>query len=238
MSDVTIRADARQSTVLASTSMSRRTLALLPPLAAVLLVLGQTLTPHGLDMPITSASRAVAELHIASMHSGRLYISNLLVIFGLGVLGAGFVAIATLGRDRDARLAATMAVAGAIGAFCGALVNMLIGYDVAAAATAASPTTARVLVAANTSTAGHVLIAGYLGGGLLAIMLSVIVLWRSPDVPRWLAPVFALGLIGAALSPSGLVAVPISLPFLLSCAFLAQRIRSETSARIDPARRP
>ena len=73
----------------------RRVLALLLPLAAVLLVVGEALTPKGLDHPITKLSAAAKEIPIAHAHSGQLYLSNMLVIFGLGALGVSFAALAT-----------------------------------------------------------------------------------------------------------------------------------------------
>ena len=225
MRDVVLNTDARGSGP-QTAPVRRRVLAWLPLVAGGLLVLGQTLTPHGLDKPITSASRAATELQIAAMHTDRLYASNLLVVFGLGVLGLTFLAVASRACDAGSRLAVTAAVAGVTSAFCGALVNMLIGYDLAAAATSTSPAAARVLVAENTSTAAHLLIAGYLVGGLVAILLIGALLWRSPEPSRWLAPLFGIGLLAAALAPPGLVALPISLPFLFGCGLLGRHIGS------------
>ena len=76
-----------------------RILALFPTLAAALLLIGEALTPRGLDHPL-SMSRAAKELPIAEAHLDRLYLSNLLVIFGLGALGVSFAAIAVLMRER------------------------------------------------------------------------------------------------------------------------------------------
>ena len=73
-----------------------RLLSLSLPAAAILLVIGQALTPAGLDHPITTLSTAIRELPIAAAHGERLYVANLLVIFGLGALGVSFAAIATL----------------------------------------------------------------------------------------------------------------------------------------------
>jgi hypothetical protein len=54
-----------------------RVLALFPALSAGLLLLGEALTPKGLDHPL-SLSRAAKELPIAEAHLDRLYLSNLL----------------------------------------------------------------------------------------------------------------------------------------------------------------
>src|SRR5206468_5004204 len=79
----------------------RRILALFPPIAAALLVTGEALTPKGLDKPLTSMAAAAKALPIATAHSGQLYFSNLLVIFGLAALGVTFAAIGTLASARD-----------------------------------------------------------------------------------------------------------------------------------------
>ena len=110
-------------------------LALFPPLAAILLLVGEALTPKGLDHPI-SMSRAAKELPIAEAHLNQLYLSNLLVIFGLGALGVSFAAIAVLVRERGSTIATVAAVVGGLAGFCGGLANVLVGYDLAAAATA------------------------------------------------------------------------------------------------------
>jgi hypothetical protein len=86
--------------------LSRRLAAVLP-VTVVLLVVGQTLTPHGLDKPITTTAAALRELPIAAAlrelpiaaaHAGRLYLANLLVVFGLGALAVSFCVIAWLVR--------------------------------------------------------------------------------------------------------------------------------------------
>ena len=77
--------------------LSRRLPAVLP-VTVVLLVVGQTLTPHGLDKPITTTAAALRELPIAAAHAGRLYLANLLVVFGLGALAVSFCVIAWLVR--------------------------------------------------------------------------------------------------------------------------------------------
>lgn len=213
------------------TVTSRRILAVFPPTAVALLVTGEALTPTGLDKPITSMTTALKELPIATAHSGRLYFSNLLVIFGLAALAVTFSAIATLARDHDAPLASAGAVIGGIAAFCGAIVNVLIGFNLAAAATAHAPSAATVLVTANRSTAATVLFAGYLAGGVLAIAIAVTVLWRSRLAPRWLPGLFGIGLVIAAASPPGIIAVPLSVPFAAASATLAARIWQSPTVR-------
>jgi hypothetical protein len=103
----------------------QRVLAIFLPVSAGLLVIGTALTPQGLDQLITTKATALTVLPIAAAHTNQLYISNLLLLFGLGTLGVSFAAIATLVRDRWAAFATTAALIGGFGAFCGAIGNVL-----------------------------------------------------------------------------------------------------------------
>jgi hypothetical protein len=190
-------------------------------------MVGETLTPKGLDKPTTTLAPALKALTVATSHSSQVYVSNLLVIFGLGTLGVSFAAIATLARKRDAALATAAATIGGAAALCGAMANMLVGFNVAAAATAhTAPTAAaQVLLSADTSTVATILLVSYLAGGLVAITLTASVLWRAKTMPRWLPILFGLGLIVAAGSRPGLTAVPAQLPFAVAMVLLALRIR-------------
>jgi len=80
------------------TSVVPRHLAAVLPVTVALLVVGQTLTPHGLDKPITTTATALRELPIAAAHAGRVSLANLLVVFGLGALAVSFCVIAWLVR--------------------------------------------------------------------------------------------------------------------------------------------
>jgi hypothetical protein len=215
----------------------RRVLALFLPLAAALLLVGEALTPKGLDHPITKLSTALKEIPIADAHSGRLYLSNLLVIFGLGTLGVSFAAIATLVRARGATLATVAAVVGGLAGFCGGLVNVLVGHDLAAvAATHATPlAAAHVLVTANRGWVTDVFFVCYLGGVVVATLLTVGALWRSRAVPRWLAFLFLIGIVLAAPAPAGLWSVPLQLPFAVAMVALAIRIWDRPTATSPPA---
>jgi len=125
----------RPSAGLATVRTRRRILALALPVTAMLLLFGGALTPRGLDRPVMSLTGALRELQIAAAHPGQVYFSSMLVIFGLGTLGISFFAIAVLASDRDRVLATAAGVIGWFGAFCGAVANVLIGFDLAAAAT-------------------------------------------------------------------------------------------------------
>ena len=222
MTDVSL---SRSSMGLAMVRARRRILALALPVCAVLLLFGGALTPKGLDKPLTSLTGALRELRIAGAHTGQVYFSNMLVVFGLAVLGVSFFAIAVLAPDRGRVLATTAAVIGGFGAFCGAVVNVLIGFNLAAASTIhASLAAAQILVSGNTAVASDVFFIGYFASIPLATILTGIALWRSHNVPRWLPVLFAVGLIAAALAPPGILSVPLSLPFVIAMALLAQRI--------------
>lgn len=203
-----------------------RVLAYFLPLAAALLMVGEALTPKGLDKPSTTLAGALKAVTIGAAHPGQAYVSNLLVIFGLGALGVSFAAIASLTRGRGATIGVVAAVIGGIAAFCGAVSNLLVGFNVAAAATADVPSNAaaRVLASADSSTAAVALVATYLIGGLLAVILTATALWRSHTVPRWLPILFGIGLVLAATSRPGITAVPTQLPFAAAMFVLAARI--------------
>ena len=221
MTDVSL---SRPSTGLATVRTRRRILALALPVTAVLLLFGGALTPKGLDRPVTSLAGALRELQIAAAHPGQVYFSNVLVIFGLGTLGVSFFAIAVLASDRDRVLATTAAVIGWFGAFCGAVANVLIGFDLAAAAVHGSSAAAQILVSANTAAAAWVFFIGYFAGIPVAVILTGIALWRSQAMPRWLPVLFVVALLAGALAPPGVVSVPLSLPFVIVTMLLARRI--------------
>jgi hypothetical protein len=222
MTDVSL---SRPAAGLATVRTRRRILALALPVTAVLLLVGGALTPTGLDRPVTSLSGALRELQIAAAHPGQVYFSNMLVIFGLGTLGVSFFAIAVLASDRDRVLATAAGVIGWFGAFCGAVANVLIGFDLAAAAAVhVSSAAAQILVSANTAAAAWVFFTGYFAGIPVAVILTGLALWRSQAVPRWLPLLFVAGLIAGALAPPGIVSVPLSLPFVIVMMLLARRI--------------
>ena len=114
----------------------QRVLAIFLPISAAFLVIGQALTPQGLDQPIMTETTALNVLPIAAAHTNQLYFSNVLILFGLGALGVSFAAIATLVRDRGATLATTAALIGGFGAFCGTIGNVLVGFNLAVTTTA------------------------------------------------------------------------------------------------------
>jgi len=212
--------------------LATRTLAAFLPLTAALLMFGEVLTPHGLDRPTVTISAVEDALPIAMAHTNELYISNLMVIFGLGGLAVSFAAIATLTRGRGVPLGVLAAVLGGTAAFSGALANMLVGFNLASAAASGEPASAAapVLLAGDTSLVSKFLLTVYLGGGLVATALMGVALWRSATVPRWLPVLFGLGLVLAVSSMPGVTATVMQLPFAVAMVLMSTRIWNEQSS--------
>jgi hypothetical protein len=111
-------------------------LALFLPAAAALYMSAEALNPKGTDQVIQTTATALKVLPIAASHPAQLYLSGSLTLLALGALAVSYPAIATLVRNRGWVIATVAALLGGIGAFCGALVNVLVGINLAAAATA------------------------------------------------------------------------------------------------------
>jgi hypothetical protein len=107
----------------------------------------------------------------------------------------------------------------------------LVGYDLAAAAVAHAKeeTAIQVLVAANRGWIFDVVFACYLGGLVLATLLTAVALWRGRAAPRWLTVLFVLGVALGAAAPAGIVSVPLQLPIAVALAALSIRIWRTTT---------
>src|SRR5271170_2953710 len=136
----------------------RRVLALFLPVAAVLYIGGEAVSPRGTDQVVTTTAVAFKVLPIAAQHQTQLYLASALVLLGLGTLAVSYGAIATLVRDRGAALATVAALLGGLGAFCGAIVNVVAYPTLAAAASApvARSAAASLLVAVSNSEFGQI----------------------------------------------------------------------------------
>ena len=144
----------------------QRVLALFLPMAAVLYMSAEALNPKGTDQQITSTATAFKILPIAVNHTTQLYLSGSLTLLALGALAVSYAAIAALVRDRGSALATVAALIGGVGAFCGAIVNVLVGYNLAAAASAHTTpgAAAQFLVTTFNSRFGQVFTAVYFIG--------------------------------------------------------------------------
>ena len=203
----------------------QRVLALFLPLAAVLYLSAEALNPKGTDIPILTSADAAKVLPIAASHSAQLALSGSISLLALGALAVSYAAIATLVRGRGSVVATIAALLGGLGAFCGALVNVLVGVNLATAATAhlTQAAAGRFLVASFNSGFEHLFSYVYFLGIVVAPVLMGFALWRSRRVPRWLAVLFVVGLEVAQQVPSAgpVLVVLFMLPFAVAMLLLA-----------------
>jgi hypothetical protein len=205
----------------------QRVLAIFLPIAAVLYISAEALSPKGADQVVTDTATALKLLAIAAKHPAQLYIAGTCAVLGLGALAVSYAAIAALARNRGAALATVAALTGGLGAFCGAITNVLVFPNLAAAATAhATPgAAAQFLVTTFNSGFGHGFEYAYFIGIYVAPLLMGVALWRSRAVPRWLAVLFFAGLeVAQQQISSGPVVVLYMLPFAAAMVLLAARI--------------
>ena len=114
----------------------QRVLAIFLPVTAVLYISAEALSPKGTDQVISTTATALKVLPIAARHPAQLYVAGSLALLGLGGLAVSYAAIAALVRNRGSALATVAALIGGLGAFCGAITNVLVYPNLAAAATA------------------------------------------------------------------------------------------------------
>ena len=205
----------------------QRVLAIFLPVTAVLYIGGEALSPKGTDQVITTTVTALKVLPIAVRHPAQLYVAAWLVLLGLGGLAVSYAAIAALARNRGSALATVAALIGGLGAFCGAITNVLVYPNLAAAATAhlTPGAAARYLVTSFNSEFGHVFTDLYFVSEYAAPVLMGYALWRSRSVPRWLAALFVIGLgVAEFQSSGGPIVVLYMLPFATAMILLAARI--------------
>ena len=209
------------------TRIRMRVLALFLPIAAVLYIGGEAVSPKGTDTVLDTMATALRVVPVARQHPAQLYLASSLVLFGLGALAVSYGAIALLVRERGATLATIAALAGGLGAFCGAIANVF-AYPVLAA-TASAPVSAgsaaKVLVTAANSRFVETFEGLYFATEFLAPLLMGIALWRSRAVPRWLAVLFFAGLeVAEQMGSYGPIVVLFMLPFAAAMVLLAVRI--------------
>jgi hypothetical protein len=205
----------------------QRLLAAVLPVTAVLYVGAEALDPKGTDQVVTNTATALRLLPIAAAHSSQLYLSGGLSVVALGGLAVSYAAIATLVTRRGWVIATIAALLGGLGAFAGAVFNVLGGINLAAAASAHTTqiAAARFLVTSFGSRPAQVVEYVYFVGEYAAPVVMGYALWRSRRVPRWLAVLFTAGLLlaeqQAAIGPK---VVLYMLPFAVAMILLAARI--------------
>jgi hypothetical protein len=202
----------------------QRILAVFLPVTAVLYISCEALDPKGTDEVVTSTAVALKLLPIAAAHSSQLYLAGSLSLLALGGLAVSYAAIALLVTGRGWVIATVAAMLGAVGAFAGALFNVLVGVNLAAAASAhmAHTAAAQFLVTSFGSVPAHVAEYAYFVGEYAAPVLMGIALWRSRAVPRWLAVLFTVGLeLAETMGSYGPIVVLFMLPFAVAMILLA-----------------
>jgi len=197
------------------------------PVTAVLYASCEALDPRGTDQVVTTTAAAFRVLPIAASHSAQLYLSGSLSVLALGGLAVSYAAIALLVTGRGWVIATVAALLGALGAFSGAMVNVLVGVNLAAAASAhmAQGAAARFLVTSFHSAPDQVAAYVYFVSEYAAPVVMGFALWRSRSAPRWLAVLFTAGLeIAEGQVSSGPTVVLFMLPFAVAMVLLAARI--------------
>ena len=218
----------------------QRLLAACLPVTAALYVGAEALDPRGTDQVVTSTATALRLLPIAAAHSSQLYLSGSLSVLALGGLAVSYAAIATLVTGRGWVIATIAALLGGLGAFAGAVLNVLVGISLAAAASAhtTQAAAAQVLVTSFGSRPAQVAGYVYFASEYTAPVVMGFALWRSRAVPRWLAVLFTVGLeVAESMGAIGPKVVLYMLPFAVAMILLAARIW-RAAARPAPMTNP
>jgi hypothetical protein len=215
----------------------QRMLALALPLTAALYIAAEGVNPKGTDQIVTTTAIAFKVLPIAAKHSSQLYASGSLTELALGAVVASYAAIAMLVRKRGSTAATIGALIGGIGALCGAIVNVFVGINLAATATAqvTREAAARFLITNFNSVPGRAFTDAYAFSEFLAPIIMGVALWRSRHVPRWLAVLFAAGFELAEQTGSvGIGRVVLQMaPFAAAMVLLAIRVWNGTETTLS-----
>jgi len=214
----------------------QRLLALVLPLTAALYIGAEGVDPKGTDRIVTTTAIALKVLPIAAKHSTQLYVSGSLSELALGGVAVSYGAIAMLVRKRGWWTATIAALIGAIGAFCGAIVNVFGGLNLAAAATAhvTRGAAARILMANFNSRPGQAFTDFYAFSEFFAPVVMGVALWQSRSVARWLAVLFVVGFELAEQTASvGIARVVLQMAlFAVAMVLLAVRIWKEPALSV------
>jgi hypothetical protein len=214
-----------------------RLLAVFMPVTAVLYVGAEALDPRGTDRVAATTATAFKLLPIAAAHSSQLYLSGSLSVLALGGLAVSYAAIALLVTGRGWVIATIAALLGGLGAFAGAMLNVLVGISLAAAASAqmTQMAAARFLVTSFGSGPAQAAAYIYFASEYAAPVLMGFALWRSRAVPRWLAVLFTAGLeVAESMGAIGPKVALFMLPFAAAMILLAARVW-RAAARPAPA---
>lgn len=220
-----------------SVRVRQRILGAFLPITAVLYISAEALDPKGTDQVITTTATAFKLVPIVASHPAQLYLSGSLSVLALGGLAVSYAAIALLVTGRGWVIATAAALLGGVGAFAGAMVNVLVGVNLAAAASAhlAQGAAARFLVTSFHSVPAQVAVYVYFVSEFTAPVVMGFALWRSRAVPRWLAVLFTVGLeLAEGMGSYGPIVVLFMLPFAVAMFLLAARIWQAAARRPTP----
>ena len=203
----------------------QRVLALFLPIAAVLYISAEALSPKGTDQVITTTATALKVLPSRQAPGSALRrgLAGASRARGPGRLLRGD---RRAGQEPRFGLATVAALIGGLGAFCGASTSVLVYPNLAAAATAhvTRGAAARFLVTTFNSGFGHGFATRFHRLYVAAVLMGY-ALWRSRSVPRWLAVLFVIGLyVAERQSSRGAIVVQYMLPFAAAMVLLAARI--------------
>jgi len=204
-----------------------RLLAAFLPVTAVLYIGAEALDPRGTDQVVTNTATALRLLPIASAHSSQLYLSGSLSVLALGGLAVSYAAIAKLVTGRGWVIATIAALLGGLGAFSGAMLNVLGGISLAVAASAhmTQAAAAQFLVTSFGSWPAQAAAYIYFASEYVAPVVMGFALWRSRRVPRWLAVLFSAALeVAEQQAAIGPKVVLFMLPFAIAMILLAVKI--------------
>jgi hypothetical protein len=216
-----------------------RLLAAFLPVTAVLYVGAEALNPRGTDQVVTSTAVALRLLPIARAHSSQLYLSGSLSVLALGGLAVSYAAIAALVTRRGWIIATIAALLGGLGAFAGAMLNVIVGISLATAASAhmTQISAARFLVTSFGSVPSQIVEYVYFACEYAAPVVVGVALWRSRAVPRWLAVLFTAGLeVAESMGAVGPKVVLFMLPFAVAMILLTARIWRAAARRTPMTR--
>jgi hypothetical protein len=204
----------------------RHLLALALPATGALFLVGEALTPKGLDQTPMSVKSALDLLPKAAGHTNQLYLGNALVLLGLGTLLISYIAMTQLARRRGAALATIACAIGCLAAFAGIVANVLVGFNIATAVSAHLEATqaAQFIARSFSSKTGEAFLNIYFIGNIVALVLMAVALWRSHTVPRWAAILLPVTFELAASAPAGPIAIPFMIPFLVVGVVIARSI--------------
>ena len=190
--------------------------------------------PSGTFQYTGTTEHALDALEATAAAPGRVRVASLLLVAAAVLLAVSFAAVASMVRERGARLATAAAVLGVIGSAGLVLVTSWLGLSVYAAQQSdLSKDAAATYLVTLTNDSGLGNIAGgcYMLGLLLGSILMGVALFRSGRVAWWLAALFPVGVLTSCVfAPQGPPAAVMGLPLLIALPLLAREVAEPDTA--------